>query len=384
MRLSAARTLSPRPWARPPAGSPSPARSRPRGLVWALLLLAAPLAGCDERPRVPLRDASVVRDGGSRRDAGRLDAGPADGAAPDAGPPAEDAGPDAGPIIVGPGMRFDAAVPRDAAPPLVLPDAGALPDSGPRSCLDPVTGEPDPCLCPPLAFLCSGDPSACPLGTACVDTGCGVSYCLAAGSLCDSDLDCAPGARCARVYERFHCVRTDPGCVDSRDCPVGHACEPDGEGGRACVDRRIPCDVGIGCPRGFFCVLDESLTPYCERGYSRCDRDGACPGARCVDFLGDGLRQCAFPSRACPSPERCPAGQVCGISVTDYAMECGSHGPCRTAADCPSGTECLDLWGDGTPTCEPLGASCAAGSCPPRQLCASPAEGGPPRCIDGA
>jgi hypothetical protein len=241
----------------------------------------------------------------------------------------------------------------------------------------------DPCLCPPIAYACGAGLTPCPLGTACVATGCGTSaYCLPAGTGCESDRDCAAGARCSLVYGRLACARAEPGCTDSRDCPLGHACEPDGAGGRACVDRRIPCDFTVGCPRGFFCRVEEGLTPFCEYTYRRCDRNGACWGLSCSDLDGDGARECGFPSGACPDPA-CPAGTVCGLAVLDYNLECGSHGPCRSAADCSSGHECVDLWGDGVRTCEPSGASCGAGTCPARQICATPIEGGAPRCISG-
>jgi hypothetical protein len=204
---------------------------------------------------------------------------------------------------------------------------------------------------------------------------------MPSGSQCESDFDCALGARCVGIYGRLTCVRPVPGCTDSRDCPIGHACEPDAAGDRRCVDRRIPCDVEVGCPRGYVCRTEQGIVPFCDRGYQRCNRNGGCFGLSCTDLDGDGLRECGFPDRACSMFGDCPAGSVCGLAVADYRMECGSFGPCRTAADCPAGDECIDLWGDGIRTCEPAGGACAAATCPPDTICATPLGGGSPTCL---
>jgi hypothetical protein len=355
------------------------------GGVLALAVALVSLAGCEERPPVATPRDAGPRDAGPQDgdilDAELLDGDVLDGDLPDGvSPPFDGGDPSEAGVIITPGMMFDAAAPLDLGPPLVIPDSGRpVLDGG--DCLDPSTGTSDPCRCAPAALQCGDGFPECPLGTACIRTGCGTEYCMPAGSQCESDFDCTPGARCVGIYERLTCVRPVPGCSDSRDCPIGHACEPDGGGGRRCVDRRIPCDVTVGCPRGFVCRTEAGIVPFCDRGYQRCNRNGGCFGLSCTDLDGDGLRECGFPDRACAMFGDCPAGTVCALAIEDYRMECGSYGPCRTVADCPAGDECLDLWGDGVKTCEPAGGACAAATCPPDTVCASPAGGGSPTCL---
>ncbi len=359
-------------------------RLSPRIRFFSVVLASASalsLAGCEASVPPLSVDASFARP-----DAGRRDGGPPMDAA---GFPLDAGGADAGlrdgasndvldPMLM-PGEMFDAS-PYDAGPPFELPDGGPLPDAGERSCLDPVTGMADACLCPPLAYRCGAGMPDCPLGTTCVDTRCGSSYCLPSGTLCEGDRDCAPGARCSAVYGGLNCVQPGGGCVDSRDCPDGFACEGDPGGPRDCVDRRIPCDYAVGCPYGFFCEVIEGARAFCARAYAHCDREGACFGRTCSDLDGDALRECSFASVAC---DACAPGTVCGLAPMDLAMECGDHGPCHSDGGCPTGRVCVDLWGDGTRTCEPPGATCGPGTCPARQICATPLSGGPPRCLDG-
>ncbi len=314
---------------------------------------------------VPLEDGATPDDGAVPLDDGAV---PLDAALPgDDGATPFDAGDsDAGDFDAGP---IDAGVMEDAS----YADFGP-----PVACVDDA-GAFDICACPARAVACSspGDP-ACPAGTACLDTGCGATACLFAGAPCVDSTDCATGATCTGVSatERV-CARPSGPCVDSRDCAGGYACEGTGAA-RACVNRRIPCSYLDACPYGFNCHAEAGVTGYCERAYTRCSNDGACPGRRCLDVDGDRLRECGY--SGCTSSSSCAAGQQCAFEPMRITMLCGSHGVCHSAADCGSGEVCLDVWGDGVQQCEAAGSTCSAGSCPAGQLCGASVSGGVAQC----
>lgn len=276
---------------------------------------------------------------------------------------------------------FDGAAPDDAGP----SDAGtaldqSFPDFGtPAPCFDDA-GVYDACACAPPALACTGpgDP-ACAPGTACIDTGCGNTYCLPSGATCIDDRDCSTGAVCTAVSATTRvCARAaGAACVDSRDCPTGYACEA-GSGGRACVNRRIPCTYDTGCPFGFTCHYEAGIEAFCERVYLPCTNADACAGRRCLDVDRDGRRECGY--GGCTASSSCAAGLQCAFEPSRITMACGSHGVCHADTDCGTGETCIDVWGDGVQQCELAGSTCSAGTCPAGQLCGSVIAGGIAQC----
>ncbi|HJL16833.1 MAG TPA: hypothetical protein RMH99_14310 [Sandaracinaceae bacterium LLY-WYZ-13_1] len=328
----------------------------------AVLLVAGLALGCDDDPPAPPQDAGGRRDaGGDGMDAGDAtdggssgtdggDEGDAGGDDPDAARP-DGGGPDAA-------ASLDADVSR--------PDGALMePDTGPG---------PDWCTMLSGGTSCSG-PGDCGDGQACVDDGCGGMVCLPGGAPCGDAADCPSGSSC----DAGACTRGG-GCADSRDCPQGFSCDAG-----SCVDRRIGCEPAP-CPHGYLCETSlAGFAPYCFRANQPCDTSAGCLfGAQCRDVAGDGTLICHWSSGPnCRNNADCPVdGEVCGTPPVLIEADCAPHGPCASDADCAAGYECLDLWGDGVRLCEESGGSCAAQTdCPAGALCASPASGGPPRCI---
>ena len=197
------------------------------------------------------RDASVDPDGGVDLD-GSIDGG-LDGGT-DGGP--QDAGPDGG-----------------------EPDGGGSWCQTSRLCPS----------CPDLASLCD-DANPCPVGEACLPTGCeDFSRCFViGGGACNNDQDCGdPEYECNVVVGR--CLRKEPGCADSTDCVAGFACE-DG----VCVDRRVPCFDLVDCPHGYACAFTSPDQRFCRRITRPCSDDLDCLvlGVPCGDADDDGRREC--------------------------------------------------------------------------------------------
>lgn len=256
----------------------------------------------------------------------------------------------------------------------MLLDAHSREDSGP--CFD-TRGEFDDCTCdPPRREDCSAAP--CRGGFICLPDGCGM-HCSALGRACSEVDDCPPGSICSGSDGVRTCHR-DAGCADSRDCAAGFACEA-GE----CRDRRIRCGVEAPCPYGFVCDHSEGGVPYCVRAPTRCASDAAClVGMQCRDVDGDGLSEC-IAGGTCSSNADCPSRSTCETLPLEMFSVCGSHGICRHDSDCALGARCVDLWGDGIRLCADMGGLCTTTSdCASPQLCASPADGGPPRCMGDA
>jgi hypothetical protein len=143
--------------------------------------------------------------------------------------------------------------------------------------------------------------------------------------------------------------------------------------------------VRVDCPHGFLCDASGEGIPFCIRAYTRCDSRSGCPlFGHCRDVTGTGTKICHWSGGLqCRTNADCPAaGEVCGVDPERVDGFCRAFGPCASDADCASGYACLDLWGDGVRECAPTGGSCATtADCPSPAICASPAEGGPPRCI---
>lgn len=295
------------------------------------------------------RDASVDPDGGVDLD-GSIDGG-LDGGT-DGGP--QDAGPDGG-----------------------EPDGGGSWCQTSRLCPS----------CSDLASLCD-DANPCPVGEACLPTGCeDFSRCFViGGGACENDQDCGdPEYECNVVVGR--CLRKEPGCADSTDCVAGFACE-DG----VCVDRRVPCFDLVDCPHGYACVFTSPDQRFCRRITRPCSDDLDCLvlGVPCGDADDDGRREC-MPSLKPNEPDatscdvsQCvePEAPVCEITADGLIATCGRFGLCSAPVQCPVGFLCRDLWGDGRTECVAGPGSCVDSSeCAIREVCGSPRDGGAPRCI---
>jgi hypothetical protein len=278
-------------------------------------------------------------------------------------------------------------------------DAGVLPDGGmdggvsdggldgggswcTTSALCPACPDPD--------ALCDAD-NPCAVGEVCLPTGCDdFSRCFViGGGGCEDNDDCGdPGYECNLSIGR--CLRIDPGCDDSNDCVAGFACESD-----ACVDRRVPCEMGSDCPHGFTCFFASADQRFCRRITRPCTDDLDCLvlGVPCGDVDVDGSKEC-MPSLMpnAPDPVSCSkiectdeAAPVCESSIEGTVAVCGRFGSCATVDDCVTGFQCNDLWGDGRAECVLQGGSCVDSSqCSVRNVCASPRTGERPSCVGGA
>ncbi len=331
-----------------------------------LVLAAAAAAGCSESaaPMLPTnaeRDAAVGPDGSLFGDGSVGDAGPDSG-------PMTDGGTDGGLDGGGADGGLDGG-----------PDGGAACNT---SALCP--------SCPEADALCDAD-DPCPVGEACVATGCGdLARCfVVGGGACDVDADCGDAAyECNPVVGR--CLRASPGCADSNDCLPGFACEAN-----ACVDRRAPCESLSDCPHGYACRFTSPDQRFCRRITRPCgvNLDCLALGVPCGDADGDGSREC-MPSLDPngPNPVSCvnagctsDTDPVCETTLEGTRAVCGRFGLCGSSGDCAEDFECRDLWGDGRLECVLSGGSCVDSSdCAPQQVCGTPRAGGPPACVSGA
>ncbi len=251
--------------------------------------------------------------------------------------------------------------------------------------------------CPDELFVC--DTAAdCFVGNVCVDSGCDtlqgapIKQCQPSrGGSCTSVAECPNSSdyECMTVGAGGkRCVRVAAGCdgvTESYDCPLGFSCE-----GGTCVDRRVPCDTYLDCPKSHVCRV--TLTAdFCVRTYQTCHQDADCAGLGtfCADIDGDILtKECAGVLNGSGNPcvnSDCsnPSAPVCEAGASGVTAVCGDYGLCRTNGDCDTGFECVGLWQDGRRECVPTGGTCDQ-VCPLQQVCAAPRNGGPPSCQAGS
>ncbi|MGD8608540.1 MAG: hypothetical protein PVH21_14680 [Myxococcales bacterium] len=261
----------------------------------------------------------------------------------------------------------------------------------------------------PDTFLCDTDDDCAFSGYVCVASGCEthggapIKQCQPSrGPSCDIDDDCpdpiAPNTvdyQCIAVAPGpKRCVRVTGGCqpaTESFDCPPGFSCE-----GETCVDRRMPCDTYLDCPKSHVCV-NAPNSSYCVRTHRTCADDTDCGGfaavgSWCADVDGDGTKECVgelgSSGQACVNAD-CAAsgpGPVCESGAAPSLTTCGEYGLCQDSTDCDTGFVCVGLWQDGRKECvlPPGPGSCdRVTQCPLHQVCAAPRSGGSPRCQAG-
>jgi hypothetical protein len=170
-----------------------------------------------------------------------------------------------------------------------------------------------------LARVCSG-PS----------TPCSATTTSTLPTLCQSDLDCNPGANAQDDDPDADCVwrRCEPGDsqADVSGCTTGSASEANG----SVCDDGVDCTTASACFNGGLCsaagvwALDDSRCPNQDDGDANCTR-GVCKdligcrpesgfepnGSPCVDFDGctgvcNGVGLCGSTQPFCPCPPRCP------------------------------------------------------------------------------
>jgi hypothetical protein len=264
--------------------------------------------------------------------------------------------------------------------------------------------------CPDVADRCNSDVD-CPLpGSACIPTGCeteagaAIKTCLPPwGPSCFDVGDCpnATDYECGDVGAgKSRCLRVTAGCTQSTesvDCAPGFSCE-----GGSCVDRRIPCDSYLDCPKNHVChAFPAASSSYCVRANRDCNLDSDCVwygvsfGSACTDVDGDTRDECigalSGTDNACENAFDCGGGDpVCESAPFGNASTaaCGDYGLCLTDGDCDTANdfECVGLWQDGRKECVPtpeLGNCDQVTDCLPPQVCAAPRGGGPPRCQSG-
>ncbi len=248
--------------------------------------------------------------------------------------------------------------------------------------------------CPTEGF-CDGDDD-CTLGSICIESGCtdssgaSIGHCVfAGGGACNSTADCPAERECMELpLEGNRCVKITPGCTTRLDCVPGFSCE-----NGSCVDRRVPCDFDVDCPKNHTCFA-MGFSRFCVRIHVDCAEDFDCLGLapRCEDIDGDGNKECAGvidPNAA--SPAVClnagcsdPAAPVCEADGAQGNTTCGQYGLCVDDTDCATGFSCVALWPDGRKECVPDGGDCSSfEQCPIRQVCAAPQEGGALGCQAG-
>ena len=270
---------------------------------------------------------------------------PADLPAPADLPPPADA--PAPPIDVPPGV--DTPLPQDTTPP-ILPDAGGggadammcvgpIPQCVPQGVAgdcDPVcqigcacdercraTGgstacEPAPANPIPVGGECSTANDECRGGAICLpefQSSCG-AHCY---RMCESDVDCAGGARCNLEIDAF-------GGPGAKACgPPPETCDPTGQASCGRPDRPSPA---FGC---YPLALDHADQTVCDCAGlleldAPCTMERDCrPGLECVE--SGGQRTCR-PLCKLAGDNRCPAGQTC-MPFTGGAAPTTRHGFCR-------------------------------------------------------
>lgn len=257
----------------------------------------------------------------------------------------------------------------------------------------------------PDSFLCDTDDDCSFSGYLCVASGCTtnqgapIKQCLPSWAPSCQSVDECPNATdydCIQVGSgSSRCVRIDGSCdpaTESYDCAPGFSCE-----GTSCVDRRVPCESYLDCPKSHICHASPNASfRFCAPVHRTCHRDEDCSwlgvsfGRYCADVDGDLDRdECAgesisSPGAACVSSDcQTNAAPVCEAGLGGTS-ECGQYGLCLTNDDCVSGFECLGLGLDGRKECVPINGSCDRSSeCPLGQVCAAPRRGGLPSCQPG-
>jgi hypothetical protein len=252
----------------------------------------------------------------------------------------------------------------------------------------------------PDQFLCQTDDDCDFSGYVCVASGCethggaAIKQCQPSRApSCVSDADCPNASEydCLTVGAGTpRCIRMVEGCnaaTESVDCPPGFSCE-----GGACVDRRLPCDSYLDCPKSHVCT-STPVSSYCVRTHRTCRDDADClgfaaVGSFCADVDGDDQKECVgergSSGEACVNADCGGSAPVCESGAASPAASCGEYGLCLDSNDCGAGFVCLSLWQDGRKECVPTGGTCdEVTDCPLHQVCAAPRNGGSPRCQAG-
>ena len=256
----------------------------------------------------------------------------------------------------------------------------------------------------PDQFLCQTDDDCTFSGYVCVASGCEthggapIKQCQPSrGGSCIDDNDCPNGTdyACIKVGAGGdRCVRVTAGCdpaTETFDCPPGFSCESGGSDG-ACVDRRMPCDSYLDCPKSHLCTTT-TVSSYCTRTHRTCHEDTDCggfaaAGSFCADVDNDGTKECVGelgdPPQACVNADCGGSAPVCEMGAAPTAASCGDYGLCRSNNDCDTGFVCVGLWQDGRRECVPADGTCdQVTDCPLQQVCAAPRNGGSPSCQAG-
>ena len=249
----------------------------------------------------------------------------------------------------------------------------------------------------PDSFLCDSDDDCAFSGYVCVASGCEthagtpIKQCQPSrGPSCDpADNDCPNASQYACIpigAGATRCVRFAAGCdvaTETIDCPPGFSCE-----GGACVDRRMPCDSYLDCPKSHVCTTTD-VSSYCIRTHRTCEEDTDClgtfqAGSHCADVDDDGPTECVgeLNGQACVNALDCGGSDpVCESGAVPSSASCGDYGLCLDDGDCDSGFACVGLCQDGRRECVSTGGTCdQVTDCPSQQVCAAPRNGASPSC----
>jgi len=257
-------------------------------------------------------------------------------------------------------------------------------------------------FCDPPGKCCDTDNDCALAGYVCVDSGCTsagapIKQCQPSrGGSCVDENDCPSASDYACIAVGGgpkRCVRSrvDPVCdpaTETYDCPPGFSCE-----GGACVDRRMPCDSYLDCPKSHVCTTTP-ISRYCIRTHRTCNEDTDCggfaaAGSFCADVDNDRRKECVGayndPPEACFNAYSPGSAPVCESGSAPSSVSCGDYGLCLDDEDCGTGFSCVGLWQDGRKECVRTGGTCdQVTDCDPQQVCAAPRNGGPPSCQSGS
>ncbi len=251
----------------------------------------------------------------------------------------------------------------------------------------------------PDALLCDTDGDCAFSGYVCIPSGCetlggaAIKQCQPSrGGSCIDDRDCPNGSDydCMTVGAGGkRCVRVTGGCdptTESYDCVPGFSCEAG-----TCVDRRVPCDSSLDCPKSLVCTTTPTSS-FCVRAFRTCHADADCAGfgSFCADVDGDSIKECVgelgSSGSACLNSNCGGSTPVCEVGAAPTTATCADYGLCRFDSDCDEtdGFVCVGLWQDGRMECVKSGGSCSGVTdCPLQQVCAAPRNGGSPSCQAG-
>ncbi|MFO0713455.1 MAG: hypothetical protein U0353_26625 [Sandaracinus sp.] len=204
------------------------------------------------------------------------------------------------------------------------------------------------------AMCDTADPSSCPMGSTCLDTGRGQMFCFLSCESGASPRPCRAGYGCASGIGFGNvCVA---GCTDETDCTGGQMCDPSGGDLGAGQCYTAGATIGGACAADGECPMGAVCNSEAGGGWP----GGACIGGDCDPVAGTG----------CPADQAClptafGGGGVCADGGATDA-DCRTNFACRPVPGAPDRTYCAPAC-DSDTDCTVAGNVCnaATGTCAP-------------------